>query len=308
MIIERTGPIRTPSNRGVGRRRLLAAGLGVGGSILGAPTIAGAVPSWSSSRSATSDPVAALEDKLDSRIGLYARNLGTDATLAHRADDREAMCSTFKTLAAATALRRGIDLDRVIRYARSDLVDYSPITGERRRMTVGELCDAAIRYSDNAAANLLLERIGGPRGLTRDLRRLGDRVTRLDRWETELNTAIPGDPRDTSTPRALATTYRRLTLGDGLTGSDRWALRGWLEANTTSVKTFRAGLPEGWWSADKTGSGSYGVTNCAGLVSAPDGTQIIFAALTRRSTTDPDATGHPGLMRSISELIVAEVA
>ncbi|MFX4286684.1 class A beta-lactamase [Janibacter sp. G349] len=230
--------------------------------------------------------VAALEERLDSRIGLHARNVGTGATLAHRADDREAMCSTFKALAAATVLRRGIDLDRVVRYSTSDLVEYSPITGERRRMTVGELCDAAIRYSDNTAGNLLLGLIGGPRGLTRDLRRLGDRVTRLDRWETELNTAIPGDPRDTSTPRALATTYRRLTLGDGLTGTDRWALRGWLEANTTSVKTFRAGLPQGWWSADKTGSGSYGVTNCAGLVSAPDGTQIVFAALTRLSALD----------------------
>ena len=306
MDLDSTEPTHAPSSEGVGRWRLLAAGLGVGGSILAAPAIAGAAPPSPSSRTA-SGAVDALEERLDSRIGLHARNVGTGATLAHRADDREAMCSTFKALAAATVLRRGIDLDRVVRYSTSDLVEYSPITGERRRMTVGELCDAAIRYSDNTAANLLLGLIGGPRGLTRDLRRLGDRVTRLDRWETELNTAIPGDPRDTSTPRALATTYRRLTLGDGLTGSDRWALRGWLEANTTSVKTFRAGLPQGWWSADKTGSGSYGVTNCAGLVSAPDGTQIVVAALTRRSDTDPEATGHPDLIRSIAELVVAEV-
>lgn len=286
-------------HEGMARRLLLTAGLGAGGSILAASP-AGAAPPSSSSRTGT---VPDLEDRFGTRIGLYVRNLRTGGTLTHRADDREAMCSTFKTLAAATVLRRGPDLDRVVRYSAGDLVDHSPITGERRAMTVGELCDATIRYSDNTAANLLLERIGGPRGLTRELRRLGDRVTRLDRWETDLNTAVPGDPRDTSTPSALAATYRRLVLGDGLTGRDRWALRGWLEANTTSVETFRSGLPEGWWSADKTGSGSYGVTNIAGLVSAPDGTQIVFAALTRRSTTDPDATGHPDLMRAIGRLV-----
>lgn len=299
----------TPSARqkGVARRLLLAAGLGVGGAVT-APSTAGATtPSVARSAAATADAVAGLEERFDSRIGLYARNVRTGETLAHRADDREAMCSTFKALAAASVLRRGRDLDRVVRYTATDLVDYSPITGERRSMTVGEFCDAAIRYSDNTAANLLLAQIGGPRGLTRDLRRLGDDVTRLDRWETDLNSAIPGDDRDTSTPRALATTYRHLTLGDGLGGSDRWALRGWLEANTTSVETFRSGLPEGWWCADKTGSGSYGVTNIAGLVTAPDGTQIAVAALTRRSTTDPDATGHPDLMRAVAELVVAEV-
>lgn len=287
-------------HEGMARRLLLTAGLGAGGGLLAAPSAGAASPRTSSARSAT---VPDLEDRFGTRIGLHARNLRTGATLAHRADDREAMCLTFKTLAAATVLRRGLDLDTVVRYSGEDLVDHSPVTGERRAMTIGELCDATIRCSDNTAANLLLGRIGGPRGLTRELRRLGDRVTRLDRWETELNTAVPGDPRDTSTPRALAATYRRLVLGNGLTGSDRWALRGWLEANTTSVATFRSGLPEGWWSADKTGSGSYGVTNIAGLVSAPDGTQIVFAGLTRRSTTDPDATGHPDLMQAVGELV-----
>lgn len=292
---------------GVGRRDLIGVGLGVGGAVMAAPAAASAVPPSSSSPAPESDAVADLERRFGTRVGLCARNLGTGATLANHADDREAMCSTFKALAAATVLRRGRDLDRVVRYSADDLVEYSPITGERDEMSVGELCDAAIRYSDNTAANLLLTQIGGPRGLTRDLRRLGDGVTRLDRWETELNSAIPGDPRDTSTPRALADTYRRLTVGDGLTNRDRWVLRAWLEGNTTSVDTFRAGLPGGWWCADKTGSGSYGILNDAGLISAPDGTQVVFAALTRRSTTDPDATGHPDLMQALAEVIVDEL-
>lgn len=299
-----TQPTSAPGPR---RRRVIAGGLGAGAAALAAPTQARAAGPASSPGRTGAPAVAALESRFGTRIGLYARRLGSGGALTHRADDREALCSTFKTLAAATVLRRGVDLDRLVRYSTEDLVDYSPITGERRAMTVGELCDAAIRYSDNTAGNLLLTRIGGPRGLTRDLRRLGDRVTRLDRWETDLNSAIPGDPRDTSTPRALATTYHRLVLGSGLTGVDRWALRGWLEASTTNVDTFRAGLPDGWWCADKTGSGSYGVMNDAGLVSAPDGTQIIFAALTRRSTSDPEATGHPDLMRALAEVLVAEL-
>lgn len=295
-----------PDGEGVARRRLLVAGLGAGGTVLGTPAVAGAT-SPSAPPSGATGTVRDLERRFATRIGLYARNLRSGATLAHHADEHEAVCSTFKALAAATVLRRGRDLDRVVRYSADDLVDYSPITGERRAMTLGELCDAAVRYSDNTAANLLLEHIGGPRGLTRDLRRLGDEVTRLDRWETELNSAVPGDPRDTSTPRALAETYRRLAVGDGLTDRDRWALRAWLEANTTSVEAFRLGLPDGWWCADKTGSGGYGVMNDAGLVSAPDGTQIVFAALTRRSTTDPDATGHPDLMEALAELLVGEL-
>lgn len=303
-----TPPEHPTTSEGVGRRALLGVGLGAG-MVLSTPAAAGAGPPSSGPPSPTTGdgPVADLERRFETRIGLCARNLGSGAALENHADDREAMCSTFKALAAASVLRRGRDLDRVVRYSATDLVEYSPITGERRSMTIGELCDAAIRYSDNTAANLLLEQIGGPRGLTRELRRLGDDVTRLDRWEPELNSAVPGDPRDTSTPRALADTYGHLTLGDGLRGSDRWALRAWLEGNTTSVGKFRAGLPEGWWCADKTGSGSYGILNDAGLVSAPDGTQIVFAALTRRSTTDPDATGHPDLMKAVAELIVAEV-
>ncbi|MGO1165101.1 MAG: class A beta-lactamase [Janibacter sp.] len=301
-----TRPERPTPSEGVGRRALLGAGLATG-AVLSPPTAAAAAPPSSGSAVTGGGAIVDLERRFDTRIGLSARNLGSGAALARHADDREAMCSTFKTLAAATVLRRGRNLDRVVRYSADDLVDYAPITGERRAMTIGELCDAAIRYSDNTAANLLLEQIGGPRGLTRDLRRLGDDTTRLDRIEPALNSAIPGDPRDTSTPRALAETYRRLTIGDGLTNRDRWVLRAWLEGNTTSVDAFRAGLPEGWWCADKTGSGSYGILGDAGLISGPDGTLIVFAALTRRSTTDPDAIGHPELMQALAEVIVREL-
>ncbi|MGL5859877.1 MAG: serine hydrolase, partial [Phycicoccus sp.] len=128
-----------------------------------------------------------------------------------------------------------------------------------------------------------------------------------DRWETDLNSAIPGDVRDTTTPRALAATYTRFVVGDQLGSRDRWLLRAWMAASTTSVDRFRAGLPTGWSCADKTGSGRYGVMNDAGLVTAPDGRSFAFAILTRASDTDPEATGDPALMADVARLLVGRL-
>lgn len=283
------------------RRRFL--GAGAAGLVAASwPTSAWAAPA---EVAGTVDPaVAAIEQSHGTAIGLVAKNLRTGRSITHRPDERQPLCSTFKPLVAAALLQRGTDLDQVVRYRTEDLVTWSPITGERRSMTIGGLADAAIRYSDNTAGNLLLHRLGGPDGpaaLTRFLREIGDDVSRLDRWETDLNEAVPGDRRDTTTPRALAATYRRLLHGDDvLTARDRWVLTGWMQANTTSVARFRAGLPAGWWCADKTGSGAYGVMNDAGTVTSPDGTEIVFAILTRRSTTDPAAAGDPTLMKVLA--------
>lgn len=205
------------------------------------------------------------------------------------------MCSTFKTLAVAAVLRDrdrcGEFLDRVIRYTEDDLVEYSPVTGEHvdTGMTVRDLCAAAICYSDNTAGNLLLRRIGGPRGLTRFCRSLGDPTTRLDRWETELNTAYPGDVRDTTTPAAIGRDYGRLAVGNALSGRDRGRLTGWLKANTTSAKRFHAGLPDGWEIGDKTGTGDYGVANDIGIAWTTAGTPLVLAVLTSKDAQDAPA-------------------
>jgi beta-lactamase class A len=277
--------------------------------VLTAPVAAALVGGHAGASTArpASRAVKELEAAYATTIGISARNLRTGRTLGHRLDERQPLLSTFKPLVAAALLTRKVDLDEVVRYRRSALVDHSPVTEGRRAMSVGELADAAIRFSDNTAGNLLLRRLGGDRGpaaLTTYLRRLGDDVTRLDRWETDLNAATPGDPRDTSTPRALAATYHRLLAGDALPARERWVLRGWLQSSTTSVETFRAGLPEGWWCADKTGGGSYGTQNDVGVITAPDGTEIVFAIQTRASTTDPDATGSPDVVQALAELVV----
>ena len=147
---------------------------------------------------------AALEAEFDARLGVYAVDTGTGRTIEHRADERFGYASTFKALAVGALLRvtSTAELDQVVRYTRADLVTHSPITRRHvdRGMTLRELADAAVRHSDNTAANLLLRRLGGPAGLERELRDLGDRVTDPERIEPELNEAAPGDRRDTGTP------------------------------------------------------------------------------------------------------------
>ncbi len=206
-----------------------------------------------------------LERSCGGRIGLYARDLKTGAQIAWRADERFAMCSTFKASLAAAVLAR-VDagrerLDRVIPYGKADLLGNAPATTAHvveGGMRVGELCEAAVELSDNTAANLLLAQIGGPQAVTAFLRGEGDRITRLDRTEPSLNVFVPGDPRDTTTPRAMAGTLDRLLLGQVLSAASRERLKGWMLGCKTGDKRLRAGLPRSWSVADKTGTSGRG--------------------------------------------------
>jgi beta-lactamase class A len=196
-------------------------------------------------------------------------------------DERFAMCSTFKLLAGAAVLAR-VDagkerLDRRVAYAKSDLVTYSPVTEKHvgAGMTLAELCEAAITVSDNTAGNLLLASLGGPQGFTDFARTLGDTMTRLDRIETALNEATPGDPRDTTTPAAMLANIRTLVLGDALTEPSRGQLKAWMLANKTGGGRLRAGLPGDWAVGDKTGSGEFGTTNDVGVIWPPGRAPIV---------------------------------
>ncbi|MFI7387458.1 class A beta-lactamase [Streptomyces sp. NPDC049813] len=257
--------------------------------------------------------LAALEREHGARLGVFAQNLRTGAAHTHRADERFPLCSTFKTLAVAAVLRDldddGTYLARRVRYTRADLdrAGGAPVTGRPENlahgMTVAELCGAALSYSDNTAANLLLDRLGGPAAVTRFARSAGDRVTRLDRWEPELNSAEPGRITDTTTPRAIGATYARLVLGRILDPGDRARLAGWLLANTTSDERFRAGLPAGWVLADKTGTGAYGTANDVGVAWTPGGDPVVLSVLTTKPARD--ATADDALVARAAELIAA---
>lgn len=251
-----------------------------------------AAPDRSTPAPVTPRSLAELEREYGARLGVYAVATGTGATVVHRADERFAFCSTFKTLAAAAVLDRRplARLEERVTYTRDDLVDHSPVT-ERHTgtgMTVRALCDAAVRYSDNTAANLLLRDLGGPLALTAHLRALGDPVSRLDHIEPELNGNPPGDPRDTTTPRAVAADYRTLVLGDALPADRRALLTDWLVRNTTGDRRIRAGVPRGWKVGDKTGTGAWGRAHDVGVLWPDRGAPLVLAVLTDRPDRDAD--------------------
>ncbi|PTA47578.1 class A beta-lactamase [Micromonospora sp. RP3T] len=233
-----------------------------------------------------------LEERFDARLGVYAVDTGTGRTVQYRADERFAYASTFKALAAAEVLDGTTDaeLDRVVRYSADDLVTYSPVTEQHvaTGMTLRAIADAAVRYSDNTAGNLMLRHLGGPQKFEKELRGIGDKVTDPARYETALNEARPGDRRDTSTPRAMAGSLRAYTVGTALEPADRDTLNGWLRGNTTGGELIRAGVPAGWVVGDKTGSGGYGTRNDIAVIWPPDRAPIVLAILSSRDQEDAD--------------------
>jgi len=228
-----------------------------------------------------------VEARLQSRLGVSIRDIESGRTWSHRADERFPMCSTFKALAAAAVLARvdrGEDrLDRRIVFPAGELVTYSPVTKEHvgePGMTIGDICAAAVATSDNTAGNLMLKAIGGPEGLTRFLHGTGDEISRLDRWETELNEAKPGDPRDTTSPAALNATMEKLVLGSTLSVRSREQLTTWLVGNKVGDTKVRAGLPKDWKVGDKTGAGDFGTNNDTGIIWPPGRKPVVFTILT----------------------------
>ena len=253
--------------------------------------------------------VAAIEAAAGGRLGVAVVDTSGALSLAHRADERFAMCSTFKALAAAAALKRvdaGADaLDRKIAYGPADLLEYAPIAkahvGEGA-MSLADVCAAALQWSDNTAANLLLKTIGGPPAVTALARALGDSVTRLDRDEPTLNTAIPGDPRDTTSPAAMAADLRALILGDALSPASRRQLEAWMAGDKVGDKRLRAGLPADWGIADKTGTGDHGAANTIAILRPPARPPLFVAVYFAESDRSPDERN--AVHRDVARVIV----
>ena len=229
-------------------------------------------------------PFRGLEKSSGARIGVAALDTGSGRRIAWRAQERFVMCSTFKlSLAAATLHKadKGAEkLDRLVRYDKSVPIGVSPATRKNvdRGMTVGELCEAAIIYSDNGAANLLLAALGGPAALTAWWRTIGDSLTRLDNNEPKLN--VPDGRRNTTTPAAMLADLKTLLLGAALTPASRAQLLAWLRENTTGANRLKAGLPPGWQIGDKTGTGPdpFGLVNDIGII-FPSGRKPILAVV-----------------------------
>lgn len=284
------------------RRRLVAAALAVSALSVAAAcdsnteTTVASNPAVTTAQASTSPAFADLETRHGARLGVFALDTGTGRSVGHHDGDRFPMASTFKGLAcgallSAHPLSSGY-FNQVIRYPSSDLVANSPETEKHvdTGMTVAELCHAAITLSDNTAGNQILKLLDGPAGFTNFLRTLGDKTSRLDRWEPELNTAIPGDERDTTTPAALTADYHALVLGTALPEPEREQLRSWLVANTTGAQRIRAGLPADWVVGDKTGTPAYGSALDVAIAWPPDRAPIVIAVLTTKSeqNAEPD--------------------
>jgi beta-lactamase class A len=236
---------------------------------------------------AISGRFAALERKYHARLGAYALAIRTGTTIAYRADERFAFCSTFKAPLVAAVLARNplTHLNTLVTYTSDAIRSISPVTRQHIQtgMTIGQLCDAAVRYSDGTAANLLLDDIGGPTEFTAYLRSLGDAVSRLDQAEPELNRDAPGDPRDTTTPRAIGAIYQRLVLGDALTSDKRAILTDWMARTTTGARRIRAGFPPDWKVADKTGTGDFGRANDIAVAWSPSAVPHVVAVMSDRA-------------------------
>ena len=265
--------------------------------------------------SATPVPIeaqlAALEDRDNAKVGLYGRNLESGRTLAYRADDLFATCSAFKAYVAAQILRqvqRG-DLkltDEVFIDPALFVPVASPITEPNLGswMPLSDLCAAAVRQSDNTATNLMLEILGGPPSVTQFARSVGDDRTWMVRWETELNTAYPGDPRDTTSPRGMGTGFSNMLTGNIFDEPSRAQLEEWMRTIVTGDTRIRAGLPTGWTIADKTGAGDYASTNDIGVAFGPNGERLVLAVMTRTRSDDPKA---PALNALIADAARAAV-
>lgn len=301
-------PAMHPSFR---RRSLLLAAIATPLSGLHLPTHA---YNQKISRQTAQEELKKIEARSGGRLGVSAINMATDNRVEYRAEERFPFCSTFKVMVAAAILQRSTSdtalLQKRIRYKKEETEKsgYAPITQKYLAdgMTVADLCAATLQYSDNAAVNFLMKELGGPAAITAYARSIGDNVFRLDRWEPELNSAIPGDERDTTTPASMENSLEKLTLGTALPQQQREQLMQWLKGNTTGGKRMLAGVPRGWQVADKTGTGSYGTTNDIGILLPPGGGALVTAIYFTQN--EKDAKAREDVIASATRIVVAALS
>ncbi len=275
------------------KRRRFAMGLGMSLFAESLPTLADSAPAGGIGE--LRREFARLEAQSGGRLGIVVLDTATGKQLGHRANERFPMCSTFKVLACAAVLARADaghdDLDRRVRFSADSLNSYSPVTKDwagDAGMTMAELCAAAITLSDNTAANLILASLGGPPAVTDFARSLGDPITQLDRNEGALNEATPGDPRDTTTPGAMASNLQALATGNALSQRSRDQLVTWLVGCRTGDAKLRAGVPSTWRVGDKTGSGGHGTTNDVAVMWPPGRAPMVVCAYLTETAASPD--------------------
>ncbi|WP_394542023.1 class A beta-lactamase [Pantoea sp. SGAir0418] len=252
-----------------------------------------------------------LENKSGGKLGLTAVDTSDGMTYSWRGDERFPMCSTSKVMVVAAILKKSESnnnlLTKKITINDGDMVNYNPVTSKYigSSMTITELSKAALQYSDNAAMNKLLSFLGGPRQATQFARTIGDKAYRLDRNEPSLNTAVPGDSRDTTTPSAMAETLNKLIFGTALKKEQKAKLTEWMKGNTTGLNSIKAGLPDEWAVADKTGSGDYGTTNDIAVIWPKNHAPVILT--TYFTQPKKNASARKDVLASAAKLIAEAI-
>jgi beta-lactamase class A len=262
------------------------------GSLVGiaAMGVAGAAPA---------DPVARqlgeIEKSLRARLGVWVLDTQTRRSWGHRADERFPMCGIFMLMACAALLVRAdegkVDLSRRVRFTARELLPNSPVaqqSADAQGLTLAQLCEAALTRNDHTAGSLILKWVGGPDGLTTFMNSQGDAMSRLDHWAPALNEAMPGDPRDTTTPAAMGDHLRALLLGSTLSHPSRRLLTAWLLANKAGGARLRAGLPPGWDIGNKTAVGNHGTTNDVAIVWPPNHKPLIVSVFVTATAASVD--------------------
>lgn len=250
-----------------------------------------------------------LEEEEKARIGVYGIDTGTGKIVSYRDKERFAYCSTIKVLLAGEILRKYSleELEYKVSYSQDDLLSYAPVTKKHvaEGMSLENLCSAAIRYSDNTAANLLVRELGGLEVFQQSLKNFGDSVTLPQREEPDLNAAVPGENADTTTPYQMAQDFKGYTLGDFLPPDRREHLVQWMTGNALTDSLIRSVVPKTWTVADKSGSGGYGTRNDAALIKRPGGSPIILVIFTTHDR--PDAPSHDELVAKAARIALSSL-
>jgi beta-lactamase class A len=232
---------------------------------------------------ALTETIATMESDLQARIGIQILDTADGWTWGHRQDERFLMASTFKSVLCGAVLQAAdqghLSLTEPVAIRADQIHGHAPVTEAHvgGQLPVADLCLATLDLSDNGAANLLIDRLGGPSEVTAFLRGIGDPVTRLDRKEPDLNLFAPGDPRDTTSPAAMVATWQALLLGDALTPASRGLLNDWMSFGGVTGDFFRASAPAGWRIADKSGGGRDHTRAIVGLLTPPDRAPFVVA-------------------------------
>lgn len=254
--------------------------------------------------------VEQIEERLDARVGIALLDTGSNETWTHRPDERFLMNSTAKVPICAAVLEQQEDgdlsLSDTLPIRKSDLLSYAPVTSERlgESMSVSDLCLAALDMSDNTASNLVLDRVGGPEAVTELFRQAGDRVSRLNRREPDLNIFAPGDPRDTTTPTAMAATLRELLLGETLSSTSREQLAAWMSHGAVTEDLLRSHASAGWAIYDKSGSGDQ-TRNIIALIAPQGGAPWIVTIFI--SEADADFATRNAALKELSAAVMAVI-